>query len=79
MRPTLTLALTRALALALALSLALTLARCDHIINCKTRDLGEALAKIAPEGVDVAFEGVGGRMLQTVLEHLKVWVRGIVR
>ena len=27
--------------------------------------------KIAPEGVDVAFEGVGGRMLQTVLEHLK--------
>ena len=69
MRPTLTLTLT--LTLALALSLALTLARCDHIINYKTRDLGEALTKIAPEGVDVAFEGVGGRMLQTVLEHLK--------
>ena len=44
---------------------------CDHIINYKTRDLGEALTKIAPEGVDVAFEGVGGRMLQTVLDHLK--------
>ena len=45
--------------------------RCDHIINYKTRDVGEALSKIAPDGVDVAFEGVGGKMLQTVLEHLK--------
>jgi len=44
---------------------------CDHIINYKTRDVGEALSKIAPDGVDVAFEGVGGKMLQTVLEHLK--------
>ena len=44
---------------------------CDHIINYKTKDVGEALARIAPSGVDVAFEGVGGALLQTVLEHLK--------
>jgi len=44
---------------------------CDHIINYKTEDVGEALARIAPSGVDVAFEGVGGKLLQTVLEHLK--------
>lgn len=44
---------------------------CDHIINHQTEDVGEALKRIAPDGVDVAFEGVGGKMLQTVLEHLK--------
>mmetsp|Transcript_1839 Transcript_1839/g.5813 ORF Transcript_1839/g.5813 Transcript_1839/m.5813 type:complete len:374 (+) Transcript_1839:136-1257(+) len=44
---------------------------CDHIINYKTRDVGEALARLAPGGVDVVFEGVGGRMLQTALAHLK--------
>merc|ERR1719201_3137794 len=44
---------------------------CDHIINHKTRDVGEALERLAPGGVDVIFEGVGGRMLQTALEHLK--------
>jgi prostaglandin reductase 3 len=44
---------------------------CDHIINHRTKDVGEALERIAPNGVDVAFEGVGGKMLQTVLEHLK--------
>ena len=44
---------------------------CDHIINHRTKDVGEALSRIAPDGVDVAFEGVGGRLLQTALEHLK--------
>mmetsp|Transcript_30828 Transcript_30828/g.101986 ORF Transcript_30828/g.101986 Transcript_30828/m.101986 type:complete len:396 (+) Transcript_30828:74-1261(+) len=44
---------------------------CDHIINYKTRDVGEALARLAPGGIDVVFEGVGGRMLQTALAHLK--------
>jgi len=43
---------------------------CDHIINHRTKDVGEALKRIAPEGVDVAFEGVGGTMLQTVLDNL---------
>lgn len=44
---------------------------CDHVINRRTEDVGEALERIAPFGVDVAFEGVGGKMLQTALEHLK--------
>ena len=43
---------------------------CDHVINHRTDDVGEALERIAPAGVDVAFEGVGGKMLQTVLDHL---------
>uniref|UniRef100_A0A7S0J909 Enoyl reductase (ER) domain-containing protein n=1 Tax=Calcidiscus leptoporus TaxID=127549 RepID=A0A7S0J909_9EUKA len=44
---------------------------CDHIINHRTKDVGEALRRIAPGGVDVAFEGVGGALLRTVLENLK--------
>ena len=44
---------------------------CDHIINYKTRDVGEAVRKICPGGVDVVFEGVGGTMLKTALELLK--------
>ena len=52
-------------------ALALCKLGCDHIINYKKRDVGEALRKIAPDGVDVAFEGVGGKMLKTALEHLK--------
>jgi len=52
-------------------ALALCKLGCDHIINHKTQDVGATLQKLAPSGVDVAFEGVGGTMLQTALEHLK--------
>mmetsp|Transcript_70109 Transcript_70109/g.116450 ORF Transcript_70109/g.116450 Transcript_70109/m.116450 type:complete len:382 (+) Transcript_70109:115-1260(+) len=44
---------------------------CDHIINHRTKKVGEVLERIAPAGVDVAFEGVGGAMLHTALTHLK--------
>lgn len=44
---------------------------CDHVINYKSTDVGQALDRIAPAGVDVAFEGVGGKMLRVVLDHLK--------
>ena len=44
---------------------------CDTIINHRTRDVGEALAKKYPKGVDLVVEHVGGKMFQTALEHLK--------
>lgn len=52
-------------------ALALRKLGCDHVVNHKEEDVGEALRRVAPEGVDVAFEGVGGKMLQTALDHLK--------
>ena len=33
-------------------------------------DVGAALARLCPDGCDVVFEGVGGAMLQTALDHL---------
>jgi len=43
---------------------------CDHIINYKTHNLKDELQRIAPEGIDVVLEGVGGVMLQTALEAM---------
>lgn len=44
---------------------------CDTIINYRTRDVGEALSKTYPNGVDLVVEHVGGALFQTALEHLK--------
>lgn len=43
---------------------------CDHIINYKAQDVEAELKRIAPDGLDVVLEGVGGGMLQTALECL---------
>ncbi|GIU06924.1 NADP-dependent oxidoreductase [Shewanella morhuae] len=44
----------------------------DSIINYKTcGDLTQALAKAAPEGVDVYFENVGGEHLAAALSNMK--------
>jgi len=43
---------------------------CDHVINHKTRDVEAELRRIAPDGLDVVLEGVGGAMLKTALECL---------
>jgi len=43
---------------------------CDHVINYKTHDLKTELHKIAPDGVDVVLEGVGGTILQTALDAM---------
>jgi len=44
---------------------------CDTIINYRTRDVGEALAKSYPDGVDLVIEHVGGDLFQTAIQHLK--------
>ena len=39
----------------------------DHAINYKTeKDLTEAIRKVAPQGVDVFFDNVGGKTLDAV-------------
>eukprot|EP00537_Pseudo-nitzschia_pungens_P012817 CAMPEP_0172385572 /NCGR_PEP_ID=MMETSP1061-20121228/3236_1 /TAXON_ID=37318 /ORGANISM="Pseudo-nitzschia pungens, Strain cf. pungens" /LENGTH=380 /DNA_ID=CAMNT_0013114655 /DNA_START=110 /DNA_END=1252 /DNA_ORIENTATION=- len=43
---------------------------CDHVINYKTKDVEAELRRIAPDGLDVVLEGVGGVMLKTALECL---------
>lgn len=43
---------------------------CDHIINYKSQNVKEELCRIAPDGIDVILEGVGGRMLEVALECL---------
>ena len=43
---------------------------CDHVINYREEDVGEVLRALCPGGCDVVFEGVGGAMLQTALDHL---------
>lgn len=43
---------------------------CDHVINYKTQDVAAELKRLAPNGLNAAFEGVGGKMLQTALDAL---------
>lgn len=39
----------------------------DYAFNYKTKDTAEALAEAAPEGIDVYFDNVGGKVLADVL------------
>lgn len=48
----------------------LTRLGCDHVINYKRQNVKQELERIAPEGLDVVLEGVGGDMLRTALECL---------
>ena len=41
----------------------------DEIVNYRTRDLSEYLARKHPRGIDLVVEHVGGRMLATALQH----------
>jgi len=43
---------------------------CDHIINYRSQNVKEELNRIAPNGLDVVLEGVGGSMLKVALECL---------
>jgi NADPH-dependent curcumin reductase CurA len=42
----------------------------DDGFNYKKEDIGEALARLMPEGIDVYFDNVGGEMLDLVLLHM---------
>lgn len=44
----------------------------DHIINYKTSNWSEELSKIAPDGVDIYYDNVGGEYYHTtVAKHMK--------
>ena len=44
-------------------------------INYRTNDLNHRLADLAPSGVDVYFDNVGGATLRTLVDHLAVGAR----
>jgi NADPH:quinone reductase-like Zn-dependent oxidoreductase len=43
----------------------------DHVINYKKEDIGKALKRVAPNGLDCCLEGIGGKTLQAALDNLK--------
>mmetsp|Transcript_35084 Transcript_35084/g.41870 ORF Transcript_35084/g.41870 Transcript_35084/m.41870 type:complete len:379 (+) Transcript_35084:97-1233(+) len=43
---------------------------CDHVINYKSQNVKVELNRIAPDGLDVVLEGVGGNMMKVALECL---------
>ena len=43
---------------------------CDHVINYKSQDVAAEIKRLAPNGLDAVFEGVGGNMLQIALDNL---------
>ena len=47
----------------------------DEAINYKTEDVPEALARTCPNGIDVYFDNVGGKMLDACLEKMNLFGR----
>ena len=47
----------------------------DAAINYKTENVGEALDKHCPDGIDVNFENVGGEIMDTILTRLNDFAR----
>ena len=47
----------------------------DGAINYKKENVGEALKRACPHGIDVGFENVGGDILSAVLERINVGAR----
>jgi len=50
----------------------------DAVISYKTEDLDKRLRELAPEGIDLDFENVGGPMLDTIMNHMKMYGRIII-
>ncbi|KAG0078527.1 hypothetical protein BGZ90_005027 [Linnemannia elongata] len=49
----------------------------DHAFNYKKRSTHEALKELAPKGIDIYFENVGGETLEAALDHLNTHGRVI--
>ncbi|XP_047004120.1 prostaglandin reductase 1-like [Schistocerca americana] len=46
-----------------------------HAFNYKTTDAKEALKRVAPDGVDVYFDNVGGELSSAVVNSMRMWGR----
>lgn len=47
----------------------------DACVDYKAGDLAEALTSVAPQGIDIYFDNVGGEILDTVFEQINVFAR----
>jgi hypothetical protein len=47
----------------------------DAVINYRIENLQEALRRHAPEGIDIYFDNVGGRILEVAIDHLAMRAR----
>lgn len=50
----------------------------DAAINYKTEDVGQALERACPQGIDVDFENVGGSILDAILAHANLHARIVI-
>jgi NADPH-dependent curcumin reductase CurA len=50
----------------------------DASIDYKSEDVGLALDRLAPEGIDVFFDNVGGQILEQVLDRIAIGARVIL-
>jgi len=53
-------------------------ADCDETIDYKSEDVGEALDKHCPDGIDVFFDNVGGAQLDAALDRLALHARVVI-
>lgn len=47
----------------------------DHAIDYKSKDVGTELDRLAPDGIDINFEQVGGPIMSAVLDRMKLFGR----
>ena len=54
-------------------------ARFDEVIDYKAEDVSKRLSELAPQGIDVYFDNVGGPILEAALNHLAMRAHCVVR
>ncbi len=47
----------------------------DAVINYKSEDVDQRLKELAPDGIDIFFDNVGGEILDLALKHLRMFAR----
>ena len=43
----------------------------EHVIDYKSEDVGARLDEVCPEGIDIAYENVGGPVMDLILERIR--------